>query len=98
MGFPQRKTSDSAFWKELYEAALFEFDREKLPERIALAEQAATQRRRELLASAGDGVEEQECLDDALYGLSALRRISESGCSTQHGNAEAYSDNRKTGT
>jgi hypothetical protein len=98
MGPLDRQSPNPAFWKELYEAALFEFDSKKLPERIALAEQAVTQRRNELLTVGGDRMKEQESLDDALYGLSALRRISECCHSTQPGSGEASPRNQKTGT
>ena len=62
MGSGAERSSDSAFWKELYEAALFEFDSQQLPERIAVAEKAVTERRRELTENGGDRQEEQEAL------------------------------------
>jgi hypothetical protein len=60
-------------WRELYKAALFEPNREKLPERIADAERAIVARARELFASSADTIEEDQALDDALYALRALQ-------------------------
>ena len=60
-------------WRELYKAALFETDREKIPVRIAEAEKAIVQRARELFASPTDNIEEDQALDDALYALRALQ-------------------------
>jgi hypothetical protein len=91
------KSSGATPWKELYEAALFEFDRRKLPARIAQAEQALAQRQQELLADGGNCIEERELLDDALYGLAALRRISESRPASD-GKAADELLNPKTGT
>jgi hypothetical protein len=60
-------------WRELYKAALFETNHEKLPERIADAEGAIVARARELFASSADTIEEDQALDDALYALRALQ-------------------------
>jgi hypothetical protein len=60
-------------WRELYKAALFEKNREKLPDRIAEAEKAIVARARELFASTADTIEEDQALDDALYALRALQ-------------------------
>jgi hypothetical protein len=60
-------------WRELYKAALFEKNREKLPDRIAEAEKAIVARARELFASSADTIEEDQALDDALYALRALQ-------------------------
>jgi hypothetical protein len=59
-------------WRELYKAALFETNHEKLPERIANAEKAIVARARELFATSADTIEEDQALDDALYALRAL--------------------------
>jgi len=67
------KSVDSAGWRKLYAAALFEVDRSRLPGRIAKAEEAVALRVRELFHVAGDHIEEAEALDDAMYGLNALR-------------------------
>jgi hypothetical protein len=67
------KSVDSAAWRKLYTAALFEVDRTSRPDRIAHAEQAVALRVRELFHAAGDHIEEGEALDDAMYGLNALR-------------------------
>ena len=60
-------------WREVYKAALFETDRQKLPSRIAEAEKALILRARELFAMSGDTTEEGQPVDDALYALRALR-------------------------
>ena len=60
-------------WRELYNAALFETDRERIPARIVDAEQAIVARARELFAAGNDTIEEDQALDDALYALRALQ-------------------------
>ena len=66
--------SDSQLaWHVLYRAAIFETDREQIPQRIAEAEKAVLSRIRELFAVTEDHIEEDQVLDDALYGLRALR-------------------------
>jgi len=60
-------------WKELYVAALLEGDRAKIPELISEAERAIVLRARGLFNAAGDNIEEEDGLDDALYALRALR-------------------------
>jgi hypothetical protein len=60
-------------WKELYVAALLEGDRAKIPALITEAERAIVSRARELFNAAGDNIDEEEGLDDALYALRALR-------------------------
>lgn len=60
-------------WHSLYQAALFETDRTKIPDRIAEAEKAILERVKELFVAKTDHVEEDQVLDDALYALRALR-------------------------
>ena len=60
-------------WHPLYQAALFETDRTKIPERIAEAENAILERVKELFVVKTDHIEEDQVLDDALYALRALR-------------------------
>lgn len=60
-------------WHVLYHAALFESDRNKLPQRIEEAEKAVLCRIRELFLTNTDHIEEDVVLDDALYALRALR-------------------------
>jgi len=67
---------DSKAWAEFYRAAIFEVDQSRRIERIRLAETAAAQRKRDLVSSEGDHVEEQHALDDALYVLRVLRLTS----------------------
>jgi hypothetical protein len=60
-------------WHALYQAALFETDRKKMPERIDMAERAILERVKQLFKTKSDHVEEDQILDDALYALRALR-------------------------
>lgn len=60
-------------WQVLYHAALFESDRNQVPQRIAEAEKAILSRMRALFAAETDHIEEDVVLDDALYALRALR-------------------------
>jgi hypothetical protein len=60
-------------WPQVYRAALFELDANKVSDRIAEAETALVIRARELFHSAGDNIEEEQALDDAMYALNALR-------------------------
>ena len=60
-------------WKDLYQAAIFEPDLNKLPECIDEAEAALVISARELFYTAGDSAEERESLDDAMCILHALR-------------------------
>ena len=67
---PQRK---QPHWHLLYQAALFETDRHKVPQRISEAERAILNRVKELFVMTDDHIEEDLVLEDALYGLRALR-------------------------
>lgn len=60
-------------WRELYLAALFETDMDKLPSRTTAAERALLVRARELLAVSEHRSEEGRALDKGLYALRALR-------------------------
>jgi hypothetical protein len=60
-------------WRELYTAALFETETDRIPGRIADAEKAIMVRARELFAAGTDTIEEDQALDDALYALRALQ-------------------------
>ena len=60
-------------WHALYQAALFETDRQMIPVRIAEAEKAILNRVKELFVVNSDHIEEDQVLDDALYALRALR-------------------------
>jgi hypothetical protein len=61
-------------WRQLYIAALFENDKRKLAEKIAIAQQAVGTRRQELFASGGD-TRERQVLDNALFSLHALASV-----------------------
>jgi len=69
------KSSADHGWRALYVAALFEPDDTRLPARIAEAERALVLRARELFQVAGDHIEEEEALDNAMYALNALRNV-----------------------
>jgi hypothetical protein len=64
-------------WRDLYIAALFETDSDRIPSRIADAEKAIVARARELFAAGSDTIEEDQALDDALYALHALQNCVE---------------------
>jgi uncharacterized protein YktB (UPF0637 family) len=75
-------TAPHLAWHVLYQAALFETDRKKVPQRIEEAEKAIFSRMKELFVITADHIEEDLVLDDALYALSALRGCvqQEAGC------------------
>ena len=73
----QTASSVSRGWRELYTAALFETDNERLATRIADAEKAIVVRARELFSAGADTIEEDQALDDALYALRALQSCME---------------------
>jgi len=56
-------------WKELYVAALFEQDKDRLPEKIALAQLAIATKKQEL--SSGS-IDERRVLENAAFSLQAL--------------------------
>jgi hypothetical protein len=56
-----------------YEAALLEFDREKLTRLVALTEEAMF-RRLQALSTSPDGHDERQAIEDAAYGLLTLKR------------------------
>ncbi len=67
-------TSDHApNWRELYQAALFETDRQKVAARIALAESALVARGRELFCASDKEIAEQRAINNALNALHALQ-------------------------
>jgi hypothetical protein len=69
---PPTAPSPVSNWRELYQAALFETDRRRLPERIVVAEQALILRGRELFfAEEFDGTE-RRAVENALNSLHAL--------------------------
>jgi uncharacterized protein YktB (UPF0637 family) len=65
--------SSQLSWHVLYQAALFETDRNKVPRLTEEAEKAILSRIRELFVTSADHIEEDVVLDDALYALRALR-------------------------
>jgi hypothetical protein len=69
----QSESDHRMAWHVLYQAALFETDRNQIPLRIAEAEKAVLSRIKELFTATHDHIEEDLVLDDALYALRALR-------------------------
>jgi len=59
-------------WRELYKAALFETDANKLPSRIEEARRGLVFRSRELFATSPNDDGEVEAIENALYALHAL--------------------------
>ncbi len=72
------ETPEIGRWQDLYRRALFETDKQKLPLRIAEAEQALRLRAKDLFWAGSDiSGEEPQAVDDALYALQALRHCIE---------------------
>lgn len=69
----QNELNPRLAWHTLYQAAIFETDRKKVPHLIAEAEKAVLSRIKELFTMSDDHIEEDLVLDDALYALRALR-------------------------
>jgi len=67
------KGLDTRSWRDLYQAAIFEPDLSKLPERIADAEAAIVVSVRDLFYKSGDKIDKTESLDAAMCILHALR-------------------------
>ncbi len=63
-------------WKALYKAAMRETNKRAIPQLVSEAESAVISRSQELVGTTG-ALEEKEALDDALYGLRALRTVSQ---------------------
>jgi hypothetical protein len=74
MGAAVCRSFKNQSWKDLYQAAIYESDLNRLPKRIEDAEGALIICARELFCGAGDDDgEEAESLDDAMCILHALR-------------------------
>ena len=65
--------SPSKNWKELYRAALYETDKNRVSERIANAEWALALRARELFHTGRENLQERQAVDAAIFALHALR-------------------------
>jgi hypothetical protein len=61
-------------FEKLYQAAILETDWSKIEERIQAADSAISARSRELSINHGGTREENQAIEDALSGLSVLRR------------------------
>ena len=69
-------SSPSKSWQELYRAALYETDKNRVSERIAKAEWALALRARELFHTGREHLQERQAVDAAIYALHALRRTA----------------------
>ncbi len=78
MNSPSSGKSLSNDWKELYLAALFENDKNKLAQSIAAAHAAIAARRHEILISGNDTME-RRVLDNATLSLQALAQCFSMG-------------------
>lgn len=65
-------------WRTLYRTAILETDKDAIPERVAVAEDAIIVRQREIFYTEGS-LDEKDLLEDALYALRALRNASRNG-------------------
>jgi len=78
------RTDNAYEWQRLYEAAILETDRSRLPELIAAAQAAIDERSEKLQlvregkasgSTAGDGIaDEKQAIEDALGGLRILSK------------------------
>ncbi len=68
------KADGSSDWEALYEAAIMEFDRAKLPQRITDAQNAITDR----IESGKADASENQAMRDAMNALGDLRRMAHS--------------------
>ena len=66
------KSPMSRDWKEVYKAALFEDDNDRIPQRIAEAEKALAARALEMFGAGGDQNHEQLAMENAKYFLLVL--------------------------
>jgi hypothetical protein len=64
-------------WEELYRAAVLEFDRSRLPQRIEDAEAAILKRSRSWSRPLSDHAREQDAITRALHILSLLGKAGE---------------------
>ena len=65
-------------WRDLYMAAIFEDDKEKILSRVAKAEEAVAARAAELFETDGTQIRERKAVENAIYFLRLLRKIE--GC------------------
>jgi hypothetical protein len=79
----------NAEWKDLYIAALFEHDKTKLAQRIAVAQFAIAERKQELVS--GNDADEKLVLDNAAFSLLALARCFSVGQLVAHSGFERRS-------
>ena len=67
---------NSKSWRELYKAALFEADKNRVSERIANAESALALRARELFHVGSEHLQERQAVDAAIYAMYVFRRTT----------------------
>jgi hypothetical protein len=75
MGDMNIECSSSDNWKQLFEAAILELDRNKLPERIRDAQQAIVKHMEEFFRKETTTPDEHQMLYDALTSLRDLQRL-----------------------
>ena len=68
----------SKSWRELYKAAVFEADKNRISERIAHAEWALALRARELFHTGSEHLQERLAVDGAISALQTLRSTATS--------------------
>ncbi len=66
--------SFSSTWKHLYECAMLELDKKRLPERIAAAHRAIVERAEEIITN--QSTDEHYALNDALRTLQLLEQMA----------------------
>ena len=73
MNVTSMKQSMNQSWRDLYVAALFEPNKDKIPTRITEAEKRIAARARQLFNSGNQDTLERSALNVAMYALVALR-------------------------
>jgi hypothetical protein len=72
-------TQEAESWRQLYEAAMLEIDREKLLKRIAEAQKAIEERVLSLARKGLGSEAEKDALVDAHVAMDELKRIHQAG-------------------
>ncbi len=75
----------SQTWRDLYIAALFETDKNRMAQRIAEAKEALVLRARELFHDSGDHLQEESAIDDTLQALQVLEQYRSRLCFPRSG-------------
>jgi hypothetical protein len=78
-------------WKDFYMAAIFEDDDAKISDRIVEAEKALAARAAERFGTGDNQVREQQAMENAVYFLQLLRKISgKVALSSEHSDNAAH--------